>query len=243
MSTSFKISERAQVVSILVLAVIALVCAWQFLLWPQFRQREDNRKIRDELEKRPIAKFTEGTLRRASEIAREASAALNTDWSATARRLSTILNVGGTSIIEYRVQYENIERNLRAKAKSLNIKLPATLGVDSSVKSTEVLRERLLQLKTVEKLVDLVFNQHIDSIASIKTLPTVLHYDTEQKLICEEYPVEVEFATPFESLFYLFSGIFEKDSVFTFSKIRVTSDPLDDEILHTKAVMSSLIFP
>ena len=244
MPSSFKLSERAQVVTILILAVVALALAWNFLLWPQFTQRAANRQLRNDLANSPFANLTIETLNKIAAVEKEAAAALNADWARVSRRLTTIANIRPDHThIDFVVEYAAIHKTLETRAKSRNITLPAGLGVPSGVTSSEVVRERLIQLKTVEKLVDLVMDQYIRGIANIKILPTVLHYGTDQKLICEEFPVEVDFTTHFDALFDLFSGIFEEDCVFVFSKIRVTSDPTNEDVLHIKANLSSLIFP
>jgi len=239
-----KLSERAQVVLILVAIVAFFALAWWFYLGPMFNTRGEIQRLRAEIANNPIAKFSIEDLKTAEEVAKKDAAALDRDWAETMRRLTTLTNPGSTlSHINFQVEYAAVRQGLGLKARTLNINLPPTFDVPPAVTSQEVVRERFNQLKTVEKLLDLVFNQHISGIKSFKNLPTVLHYDTEQKLICEEYPVEVDFTTPFDSLFYLFSGIFEEERIFVFSKIRVTSDPKVEEILHIKAVMSSLVFP
>ena len=241
---SVKISERAQVVLILVATVAAIALAWFFYLGPMFATRAEIQRLQTEIANNPIAKFTIEDLRAAAEAAQRDASALDRDWVGTVRRLSTLPNLHSSpSHIDFQVEYAAIRQRLGAKAGTLNITLPPTFDIPPALTSQEIVRERLNQLKTVEKLLDLVFNQHIRGIKGFKNRPTVLHYDTEQKLICEEYPVEVDFTTPFDSLFYLFSGIFEEERIFVFSKIRVTSDPKAEEILHIKAVMSSLVFP
>ncbi len=247
MSSSLKISERAQVVLILFLAFVALLLAWYFLLWPQFQQRSENRKLRQDLATSPFAKHSISALNAAAANEQKFAKALDEDWEATALRLTTLadyplLRRADPARIDFQVELAAGRSRLAAKSENMRIKLPPDLGIDSAVTSQEVVRERLIQLKTVEKLVDLVIDQRIRNIASIRILPPLLHYGTDQKLICEEYPVEVDFSTPFDALFHLFSNIFDKDCVFVFSKIRVTSDPKIDEVLHIKAVMSSLIF-
>jgi len=243
MTPSFKISERAQVVLILVFAVTALGLAVRFLLWPQFAERKANLRLQKELANNPYAKLSEETLQAAAAHAKNVAATLDSEWEKIARRISTLPNVpANIPRIAYQVEYQNVNQRLNVKAKSLEIKLPAGLDIDPAVASTESVRERLNQLKTVEKLADLVFDQRIIGITALKNLPTVTHHSADLKPICEEYPVEVTFSTYFDALFYLFSAIFDEDRVFVFSKIRVTSDPREDDILHIKAVMSSLIF-
>jgi len=244
MPFSFKLSERAQVVTILILAVVALALAWHFLLRSQFDQRARNRQTRDDLKNSPFANLTIESLNKIAAVEKAASAALDADWARTARRLTTIPDIRPDQThIDFVVTYAATHKTLEARAKSRNITLPPGLGVPSGITSTEVVRERFVQLKTVEKLVDLVMDQHIRGIRGIKILPTVLHYGTDQKLICEEFPVEVDFSTHFDSLFDLFSGIFEEDRVFVFNKIRVASDPTNEDVLHIKANLSSLVFP
>ncbi|MCL1887660.1 MAG: hypothetical protein FWF96_02160, partial [Kiritimatiellaeota bacterium] len=221
MPASLKLSERSQVVTILVVAVLALVLAWVFLLWPQFSKSRENRQTREQLANSPFAKLSIETLNDAAGIEKKSAAALDQDWDATAQRLATLSGFTPKDRIAFQVAYAFAQNSLQTKAKTLNIKLPATLA-DPNVTSTDSIRERFLQLKTVEKLVDLVITEYIIGITSIRTLPTIVHYGADQKLICEEYPVEVEFTTPFDSLFYLFSSIFEEERIFVFSKIRVT---------------------
>ena len=244
MPFTFKISERAQVVLILILALAALVLAWHFLLWPQFERRSSNRTLRESLVNSPFANLSVETLQKAAAAEKTAATALDSDWSRTARRLTSISNTrSDPSHIDFQVEHAAVRMRLGVKARNLNIALPNTFDISPGVTSTEIVRERLNQLKTVEKLVDLVISQHIRGITRFKNLPTVNHYDAEQKLICEEYPVEIEFTTHYDALFYLFSSIFEEDRVFVFNKIRVTSDPTVEGLLHVKAVTSSLIFP
>ncbi|MCL1888194.1 MAG: hypothetical protein FWF96_04925 [Kiritimatiellaeota bacterium] len=239
-----KVSERAQVVLILGAAVLVLALAFWFLLWPQFEKRVENMRMRAANENNPFAKTSIEELKKTEEAAKRAAAALDNDWADSVRRLTALSSLRTEySHIGFQVEYAAVRKQLGDKARTLKIALPPTFDIAPAVTSHEVVRERLNQLKTVEKLLDLVFNQHIRGITRFKNLPTVLHYDTAQQLICEEYPVEVDFTTPFNSLFYLFSGIFEEERVFVFSKIRVTSDPKVEDVLHIRAVMSSLIFP
>jgi len=242
MSFQLKISERHQVVLIL-LAVLVLVVVGGVYLWPQIQKRADISRLRDELANSPIANVTKESLNDIARVEKEAAATLDRDWDVTAHRLTTLHNtLPNPSYIGYKVEHAAVLQRLNVKARNLEIKLPANLDISPAVTANEILRERLIQLRTVEKLVDLVIDQHINGIAAIRNLPTVLHYGADQKLICEEFPVEVSFSAYFPSLFYLFSSIFDEDRVFVFSKIRVTSDPREDDILHIKAVMSSLIF-
>ena len=238
-----KLTERAQVALILAATVAALVLAWWFYLGPMFTTRAEIQRLHTEIANNPIAKFTIEDLKAAEQAAQRDATALDRDWADTKNRLSTLANLTAPSHIDFQVTYAAVRQRLGSKARTLNITLPPTFDITPAVTSQEIVRERLNQLKTVEKLLDLVFNQHILGIKSFKNLPTVLHYDNEQKLICEEYPVEVDFTSKFDDLFYLFSGIFEEDQIFVFSKIRVTSDPKVEGILHIKAVMSSLVFP
>ena len=243
MPPQFKISERHQVLLILFVSIFALAMAGWLLLWPQFKERKDANVARENLKK---SQYANDSVERLADLANRETAnaaALNADWEAARRRLTSIPSrPSPPSHIEYQVDYETAKKHLTSKALNRKITLPAGLDINPAVTSSEILRERLNQLKTVEKLVDLVIDNRILGISSIRTLPPVRHHGADLALICEEYPVEVVFSTEFESLFYLFSSIFEDDRVFVFGKIRVTSDPREDEILHIKAVMSSLIF-
>jgi len=243
MPPQLKISERHQVLLILAFSIVALAMAGWFLLWPQFKERKDAAIARETLKKSQYANDSVERLENLASREKANAGALNADWEAARRRLTSIpARPSPPSHIEYQVEYEAVKKQLTNKARTRNIALPAGLDINPAVTSSEILRERLNQLKTVEKLVDLVIDNRIIGISSIKTLPPVRHHGADLAPICEEYPVEVAFTTEFESLFYLFSSIFEDDRVFVFGKIRVTSDPREDEILHIKAVMSSLIF-
>lgn len=248
MNLKFKLSERAQVVLILSAAVLALAAVWFFLLRPQAEAKRANRTMREQLAKSPFANLSIDTLNAAAKQEQKAASTLGKDWSDSALRITALgdyalLRRADVGRIDFQVELANLRQRLQAKAKNLNITLPPGLGISDALTSKETVRERLIHLKTVEKLTDLVIDQRILSIASLKTMPPVRHHAPDKTLICEEFPVEVGFATQFDSLFYLFSAMFEKDRVFAFDKIRITSDPTQADVLHIKAVMSSLIFP
>lgn len=248
MKRPLKISERTQVLLIIIIAVLALFAVWFFMIRPQFHMADENRKIRQQLESSPYANLSMESLSEAAKAESEAGKKIEMEWDATRERVATFANQNAlrrTDInrIDYKVELFRTRERLAGKSQALGIQLiPIDLGIDEALHSNDKVRERMLQLKAVEKLADLTLDRRIQSLVAINPMPPVSHLDNNKKPLFDEYPVKVEFDADFDNLFQLFQAIFEEHAVFAVRNIRIESGPTIESRLRVKAVLSAFIF-
>jgi len=247
-SLHFLKTERMQVFLILLFILVSAFLTIRFVVLPQREMAENNRVVREQLEGSRYAKFAISNM---LAIANHESAnltVLSNEWAHIAERLSTFPNqavMRNTSVnrIDYKVQLYEIRQRLQTKSDELKIQLmPTELGLDETLTSGDAIRERMMQLKAVEKLADLTLDRQIQRLVEIYPLPPVEHKDKKGRKTFEEYPVRIECDVDFEHLYTFFQSVFEEDQVFTFRNLRIESGPTFDSKLRVKAVLSALIF-
>lgn len=245
----FRLSERNQIILFLVVIVGVLVAVWQFSFRGIAAQKEENRAIRAKLEKSGFLHQTREALE--ATVAHETAVytQLTQEWSNTVDRLAASINgnarYGRSNVlaIDYRVHLLQTRRNLDRKADTLDIRLTASeLGMSEEVFSTDDPRKLMVQLQTVERLVDLALDRRIRSLVSVRPKEPVEHLDPKGALLFEEFPVDVEFDIDFNEFYDLFRVVFEEGHVFVFKDIRITSGASDKAPLRVRAVMSALVF-
>jgi hypothetical protein len=144
--------------------------------------------------------------------------------------------------IDFKVKLFDARQRLLRKSRSLNIGLPGDLGVDDAIHSDEDARKKMLQLRTVEKLVNLALDLKIVTLRSIEPLPPVSH-GTEQKVIfLEEYPVRMEFSGDIGNLYDLLNATIEPNSTLALKHVRIEPAHGKSNLLNMEVVMSSLVF-
>lgn len=241
-------TERMQVVLILLFVLFSAFMTVRFVVLPQRELAENNRLVRDQLEGSRYAKISIANMKAIADQEAADLTTLSNEWSRIAERLATFPNqtvMRNTAVnrIDYKVQLYEIRQRLQAKSDELKIKLmPTELGLDETVASGDAVRERMLQLKAVEKLADLTLDRQIQRLVEIYPLAPIAHKDKKGRKIFEEYPVRIECDVDFEHLFTFFQSVFEENQVFTFRNLRIESGPTFDSKLRVKAVLSALLF-
>lgn len=241
-------TERMQVVLILLFVLFSAFMTVRFVVLPQRELAENNRLVRDQLEGSRYAKISIANMKAIADQEAADLTTLSNEWSRIAERLATFPNqtvMRNTAVnrIDYKVQLYEIRQRLQAKSDELKIKLmPTELGLDETVASGDAVRERMLQLKAVEKLADLTLDRQIQRLVEIYPLTPIAHKDKKGRKIFEEYPVRIECDVDFEHLFTFFQSVFEENQVFTFRNLRIESGPTFDSKLRVKAVLSALLF-
>jgi hypothetical protein len=237
------LSERTQVAGILVLALGGLFAIVYFLLLPQYEARREIRALRAKLEADKSYHQSEATLRKAMELESNNTARIEAEWGRTVERLATFANQASLRRIDYKVELFRTRKSLVAKSEALGIQLiDPSLGIDDALKDQDKVRERMLQLKAVEKLADLTLDRRIERLTAILPLPPVAHRAPDGRPCFTEYPVRVECDVPFDNLYALFQSVFEENRVFAFRNLRIESGPRANAPVRVTAVMSALVF-
>ncbi len=248
LSLQFLKTERAQVILILVFILVSAFLTVRFVVIPQREMADNNTMVRQQLDSSRYAKIPISSMKALAEQEAGNLVSLSNEWARIAERLATFPNqtvLQNTAVnrIDYKVQLYEIRQRLQAKSDELKIKLmPTELGLDESVASGVAVRERMLQLKAVEKLADLTLDRQIQRLVEIYPLDPIEHKDKKGHKIFEEYPVRIECDVDFEHLFTFFQSVFEENQVFTFRNLRIESGPTFDSKLRVKAILSALLF-
>lgn len=243
-----RLTERSQVALILFLAFAGIGSIWYFLLFPQHRMHEEIDALRRQLDSSVFAHQHPAHMVKALEQEKARLAESEARWECVADRLGTFANQTALRRSEFgRIDYKNelflTRKRLVEKSEQLGIQLmPTDLGIDDLLKDKDKVRERMLQLKTVERLADLTLDRQIQRLIAIQPLPPVVHKAPDGRACFDEYPVRVEFDVPFDGLYTLFQSVFEENRVFAFRNIRVASGPASDSPVRVTAVMSALVF-
>lgn len=246
-------SERQQVLAIILLAGVITFLLWLFLLTPLFRRADRLAKEIDRMRAQLAQKnylLGEDVLQQKIAEEQECNRRLIEEWASMASRLATFTNQeeavvsDGELIIDYKVALFDVRDRLRRKSESLKISLPFDLGMDEEVRSDEDARKLMLQLKTVEKLVDTSLDLKIGMLGRIEPMSPVKHQGKAGgAAYLEEYPVYVEFTGTLQNLFDLFQTILDPSHVFVLRQLRVESAPQrKPETVAIKAVISALVF-
>lgn len=246
-------SDRQQVLAIILMAGIPIFLIWFFLLAPlnsrRLRLEGVIKDMRTQLESQNYL-FREDILQRTKLAEHAHNRRMHAEWSAMATRLATFSNqqdlvksqVG--HIIDFKVALFEVRKRLRRKSDALDIDLPHNLGMEAAVHSDEDARKLMLQLRTVEKLVDLALDLKISELRSIEPLaPVVYKAGSGRQPFLEEYPIRLKFFGSLENLYDLLHGILEPEHVFTMRHLRVeTRSPRSPDVLSINTVVSGLLF-
>jgi hypothetical protein len=244
-------SERQQVVAILLMAGAMIVALWFFLLLPQNRDRKqlesDISNLRKQLASRNYL-VGEHALqdRKSAEVTYNRN--LHSEWTNMVARMQTFARKGDLTNyvghIDYKVALFDVRQRLLKKSRTKNIRIRHyDLGMEDAVRSDEDARKLMLQLRTVEKIVDFALDLQINMLRDIDPLPPLQHKAAPgQKPFAEEYPVDLEFYGNLENLYQMFAAILDSDSTLVLRRLRVLSEPNRPDVLRVTAVMSTLVF-
>jgi hypothetical protein len=244
----FRLSERQQVLLIIPLAAVALLAVWLGVLRPQLRKRAEIEHLRRQLAGSPYARYSMASLMQAAEHERELERQLEEEWARTVARLASFedqadLRESEFGRIDYKVELFRTRLELLRRAEELGIQLvPRDLGLQETLGANDAeVRLRMLQLRTVRKLVGLALDQKIQKLRLIEPLAPEKHAVAGQ-VVFSEYPVRVEFDVPFVNLFVLLQAVFERHQVFVFRNLRVEAGATAQAPLRVRAVMSAILF-
>lgn len=244
-------SERQQVLAIILMAGVLIFLAWFFALSPLTRQR---RRLEREIEGMANQLAAKNYLRGEEALLREKESELTDNrrlharWLEMSERLAAFRNqkrlAGGRyRSIDFKVALFDVRQRLMAKSRALNISLPDNIGMDERVDSNEDARRLMLQLRTVEKLVDLTLDLKINTLRNIQPLPPVQHKaKVRDTPYLEEYAVRLDFYGSLENLFALFRAVLEPEHVFMLKNLRVEAADPHQNIFNISTVMSALLF-
>ena len=245
-------SERQQVLAVILMAGVLIFALWFFALTPlNSSQRQLEKKI-ESMRTQLAAKnyyLGEGILAEKKEEARKVNRALHDEWVAMVARLSAFSNYQAIAQapvgrIDFKRELFNVRQRLLKKAGTLNISVPRFLGMDEEVRSDEDARKLMLQLHTVEKLVDLALDLKINQIRDIHPRPQILHrVGGTGEAYLEEYPVEIEFSGTLANLYDLFSAAMEPEHVFALRQIKIEAASASRaDMLNIGALLSGFVF-
>lgn len=244
-------SERQQVLAIILMGGLVIALLWFFLLLPQYRTRQQlDREIesgRNQLGGNYLV--DESTLAKMKQSEQSYFTSLNSEWTATTTRITPFTNIDEVANIrmghiDFKVALLEARRKLKNKADSLGISLPRDLGMEEVVRSDEDSRKLMVQLRTVEKIVDLALDLNLGAVKCIEPFPPVQHETAKSKeIFLEEYPVHVELSGKLDDLYSLFRGINRPGRVFVLKHIKIDApQPGKPDVLSINCVLSGLVF-
>lgn len=246
------LSERQQVVSIILLAGLALVVLWFFLLWPQSRRRAG---LEQQIEgmKMELARnnylLGEMPLRHRKMIAEHFGQAMSAEWRLAAERLSTfsdqqVSEERDVSTIDFKVALFEVRERLRKKASEQGIRSSFELGIEEKVMSNQDARKRMLQLRAVERLVDVALDLKIPRIEQVEPLEPMKHVVAETgDVYLEEYPVRITFSGTLSNCYELFGAVLRAERVFVFRRLRIEKEAGEQpDAVRVDATLSALVF-
>lgn len=245
-------SERQQVVAVILMAGLLIFLLWFFLLTPLNRRRRrlerDIENIRGELAQKNYL-LGEPVLRDKKQAAREANIALGREWQDVVERVAAFagpedLPPSKVGHIDYKVALFDVRHRLLKKSRETRISLPHDLGMDDAVHSDADARKLMLQLRAVEKLVDLTLDAKISMLRHIVPLaPLRYAAGPKEEVYLEEFPVRVEFFATHENVYDLLHAILVPGQVFALRNLRVeTAAGGRQQLLSVTAEMSALVF-
>jgi hypothetical protein len=247
-----KVSERQQVVTIILAVGAILFVLWTFLLLPMNRQRKrlenDIEGMAAELAQKNYL-LGEGALQRKLDLEVGHYRQLEKEWQDTVTHLGRIspredATTSSVAHIDFKVALFTVRQRLLQKARTLGISLPNDLGVDEAVVSDEDAYQRMLQLRVVEKLVDLALDLRIKTVRALRPLPPIAHRSGPGGIeYFREYPLELDLYGTQDDLYELLNVVMEPGHVFILRALRVeTTGRSSSDVLNIKAVMGAMVF-
>ncbi len=251
--TLSSLSERQQVAAIIAGAGAIIFALWFFLIMPLNVRRQRLERViqsrRADLELRG-GLVEEDVLETWKQEELRTGAALRSEWLATIARLSIFSNQFNSvsepsgQVIDFKVALFDVRQNLLKKSRDLGISLPQDLWLDDAVHSNEDVRRLMLQLRAVEKLVDMALDLKINLIHGIVPRPPITHVlKTTGEAFAEEYPVEISFSGTSADLFAFMRSMLAPERVFLLKNIKVCAvSPPKPDTINAQLVLSAFFF-
>lgn len=238
--------------AIILSAGAAIALLWFFLLLPMNSQRRrlesDISAMSSELAQKNYL-LGEAALQRrlADETANHDC--LRKEWRKTAAALQSYTpkeDMGTSTVahIDFKVALFDVRQRLLSKSRAIGVSLPRDLNVDEAVESNDDPYQRMLQLRVVEKMLDLALDLRIKTVREIRPLPPVLHRSGPNRdEFFTEYPLELDLFGSMANLYELMNVVLEPNHVFVLRGLRLEpATATKTDLLNIKAVMSALLF-
>lgn len=246
------ISERQQIVGIILAAALLMGLLWFFALLPLQHKREaleqENRRMQEDLAKGSYL-LGEMPLANRKVAVLEEGKRLADGWRESAQMLSTFerQSIQGTqdvSKIDFKVALFEVRQSLSKKAQERGIKPNFDLAIDELVLSNEDARKRMLQLRAVEKLMDAAIEIKVGRVEAVEPLEPISHRDEQTgELFLEEYPVRIQYSGTIENVYAFIHKVFQPGSVFAYRRLKVEKESLQNpDRVRADATLSALVF-
>jgi len=245
-------SERRQVATIVMLAGLVIFLLWFFLLLPQTRKRQQL-KVRVEEATRQLQRnnylLGEDLLR--AKLARENERYQELDriWAKVPGRLSVFSpeehkQAETVGHIDFKVALYQVRQRLQQKARTVGVSLPDTLGMSDAVTGDEKARRLMLQLRGIEKIVDLAMDLGIQRIQSVAPQPVMERtVGPLAQVFLEEYPIKLAFRGSTENLYDLIRAFFQPANAFSVKQLKIEREPtVEPDAIDVALTVSALTF-
>lgn len=247
-----KVSERQQVAAIILAVGAILLVLWYFLLLPMNRQRKSIEREIEQMSTELAQKnflMGEDALQRKLDAEVSRHRQIEKEWQESVAQLRAIAPredtaTSGVAHIDFKVRLFTVRQRLLQKSRTLGVSLPNDLGVEETIVSNEDAFKRMMQLRVVEKLVDLALDLRIKTVRGLRPLPPLAHRSGPgQTEYFREYPLELDLYGTQDDLYELLAVVLEPGNVFVLRGLRVESTGQSrSDLLNIKAVMSALVF-
>lgn len=171
---------------------------------------------------------------------------LRDEWKSTEARVAAFPRTdqsGGVGHIDFKIALREVRQRLETKSKSLHVGLPRDLGIDDSIRSDENSRKLMIQLRSVEKIVDNTLDLKLSALRTVVPLQPVEHKLANGTPFMEEYPVHLECYGTMENVYDLLESVMRTRSFFALKSVRIEPAPPDrQDQLAVTLVVSALIF-
>lgn len=252
MSQETRLTERQFFTLSLAGLTVLMLGIYFGLLRPQFRKRAEMRREVEQMTRRLQTSgflLGEAPLLRKKRTIEQDYNQLLAEWETVSRELATFENQAqwrtvDVAKIDYKFYLYITRDQLRKKARAQKINVPALLGLPDEIMSNDVAREKMLQLRAVETLVDTAIEYGIADIRSIDPLPPVVHSVGDPATpYLEEYPLKIIFEGDMRGLYRLWEAMFQPGQAMLLRNVAMEKTSLrkPDEVRMT-ATLSSFLF-
>ncbi|MDZ4200115.1 MAG: hypothetical protein U1E27_12620 [Kiritimatiellia bacterium] len=194
-----------------------------------------------------------GPLERALEAEHRRADALLEDWRGLRIRvdafsgekaLQQVLGAPEEGRIDFKISLFNARARLAEKMARTKMKFPADLGVPDTIGATESAEERLWQLASIVRLLELCMDVGVTSVTSIQLpAPTGRPPLQENFPVQTEYPVEMRFRCEYPALIELIRRIREPGGFFGLRNVQIVQDrPGDRDLIDVSAIFHATVF-
>lgn len=246
-------SQRRQVATIIMVAGVLIAALWFFLLHPQIKERRALERqileMRSELERTNYYSDEEALHGRKRAILK-LHGRIEEEWENAITNIGLFVGGGdplaeSVGHIDFKMALIEMQTRLNQKALAAGISVPPELGMMPTVESDEDARTLMIQLRSLEKLVDMLIDIEVSMVRDVEPMAPIAHSigDDDTKILFEEYPIHIEFLGDLENLYDLYHAILEPGHVFALRRIRVNAaSPRNDDLLRVRAILSALVF-